>query len=154
MSDIPIHNETEYTLTPAMLDQITRDAVEDFGDTIRAIRVQYGIERHAFNPRTGEIRYAFSPRDFGLIDTSVACPDTLSNRDVPSIDDDTDEAIDEPDFDDIVVEVDSPEETSLESLAKDVEDDEDEEVTGFQGLDDAFDDPDEDKDVLYDDDYQ
>jgi hypothetical protein len=32
--------------------------------------VQYGIARHAFNARTREVRYAFSPTDFGLFDTT------------------------------------------------------------------------------------
>jgi hypothetical protein len=61
MPDIPIQNETEYTLTASILEQIRRDALEYFGDSVRAIRVQYGIDRHAFNARTGEMRYAFSP---------------------------------------------------------------------------------------------
>ena len=56
MPDIPIHNETEYTLTASILEQIKRDALEYFGDAVRAIRVQYGSDRHAFNATTGEMR--------------------------------------------------------------------------------------------------
>ena len=66
MASIPIHNETDYTLTEAMTQQIIRDAQEHFGEEVRSIRVQSGIERHALNARTREVRYAFSPQDFGL----------------------------------------------------------------------------------------
>ncbi|MGQ4808759.1 hypothetical protein NKDENANG_02147 [Candidatus Entotheonellaceae bacterium PAL068K] len=128
MSDIPIHNETEYAFTPDILDQIRRDAIEYFGDSIRAIRVQYGIERHTFNVRTREMRYAFSPRDFDLIDTTVLFPGVHFNRDAPSIDDeDTDEKLD---------------------------DDEEEEPPRFQALEDEFDDlNEEDKKLPYNPDY-
>ena len=76
MASIPMHNETEYTLTDEMTQQITRDAQEHFGEEVRSIRVQYGIERHAFNARTREVRYAFSPADFGLANNTTAFPDT------------------------------------------------------------------------------
>ena len=66
MASIPIHNETDYPLTDAMTQQIIRDAQEHFGEEIRAIRVQAGLERHALNARTHEVRYAFSPQDFGF----------------------------------------------------------------------------------------
>ena len=66
MASIPIQNETDYTLTEPMTQQIIRDAQEHFGEEVRAIRVQSGIERHALNARTREVRYAFSPQDFGL----------------------------------------------------------------------------------------
>jgi hypothetical protein len=66
MASIPIHNETDYPLTEAMTQQIIRDAQEHFGEEVRAIRVQAGIARHAFNARTHEVRYAFSPQDFGF----------------------------------------------------------------------------------------
>jgi hypothetical protein len=69
MASIPIHNETDYTLTEAMTQQIIRDAQEHFGEEVRAIRVQAGIARHAFNARTREVRYAFSPQDFGVGET-------------------------------------------------------------------------------------
>ena len=91
MASIAIQNETEYTLTEEMAEQIRRDAQEHFGEAVRSIRVQYGIERHAFNARTGEVRYAFSPNDFGLVDTTTAFPDTYYRpADIPTIDDDTD----------------------------------------------------------------
>src|SRR5712691_10161401 len=66
MASIPIQNETDYTLSDAMTQYIIRDAQEHFGEEVRAIRVQSGIERHAFNARTHEVRYAFFPQDFGL----------------------------------------------------------------------------------------
>ena len=70
MAVIPIQNETDYTLTDDMTQQIIRDAQEHFGEEVRAIRVQSGIARHAFNARTQEVRYAFSPTDFGLPHTT------------------------------------------------------------------------------------
>ena len=66
MATIPIHNETEYSLTEAMQAEILRDAQEHFGSDVRAVRVQSGLTRHALNARTREVRYAFSPQDFGL----------------------------------------------------------------------------------------
>src|SRR5262249_32634651 len=66
MGSIPVHNETDYPLTDDMMQQIIRDAHEHFGEEVRAIRVQSGIERHALNARTREVRYAFAPQDFGL----------------------------------------------------------------------------------------
>ena len=66
MASIPIHNETDYMLTDDMMEHIVRDAQEHFGDEVRAIRVQAGIERHVLNARTWEVRYAFFPQDFGL----------------------------------------------------------------------------------------
>ena len=70
MASMPIHNETDYPLTDNMRQHIIRDVHEYFGGQVRSIRVQYGITRHAFNARTREVRYAFSPTDFGLFDTS------------------------------------------------------------------------------------
>jgi hypothetical protein len=67
MVSIPIDNETPYTLTDAMRQDILRDAHEHFGDVVRSIRVQEGLERHVFNARTCQVRYAFSPTDFGLM---------------------------------------------------------------------------------------
>ena len=83
MASIPMHNETEYTLTDEITQQITRDAQEHFGEEVRSIRVQYGIERHAFNARTREVRYAFSPADFGLVNTATTFPDTYYHPDDP-----------------------------------------------------------------------
>jgi len=67
MVSIPIENETPYTLTDVMRQDILRDAQEHFGDVVRSIRVQEGLERHVFNARTHQVRYAFSPTDFGLM---------------------------------------------------------------------------------------
>ena len=75
MASIPIHNETDYTLTDDMTQQIIRDAQEHFGEEVRAIRVQSGIERHALNARTREVRYAFSPQDFGFGHTMPIAPE-------------------------------------------------------------------------------
>jgi hypothetical protein len=72
MASIPIHNETDYALTDDMMQHIIRDAQEHFGEEVRAIRVQSGIERHALNARTWEVRYAFFPQDFGLGHTMPA----------------------------------------------------------------------------------
>ena len=71
---IPIDNETDYTLTDVMTQYILRDAQEHFGEELRAIRVQSGLERHAFNARTHEVRYAFSPQDFGFVHTMSIAP--------------------------------------------------------------------------------
>jgi len=144
MASIPIENETAYPLTDEMAQQIIRDAQEYFGEAVRSIRVQYGIERHAFNARTGEVRYAFSPNDFGLVDTTTAFPETYYHpADVPTIDDDSDEDLLPAPFDDVEAENDEPRETSLESLEEGLDEEEDED---FPGLDDQ----DEDS-FLYDD---
>ena len=55
MAHIPIYNETAYPLTEAMMQDILRDAQEHFGEEVHAIRVQSGLERHAFNARTHEV---------------------------------------------------------------------------------------------------
>jgi hypothetical protein len=74
MVSIPIENETPYTLTDAMRQDILRDAHEHFGDEVRSIRVQEGLERHVFNARTHQVRYAFSPTDFGLMRLITPAP--------------------------------------------------------------------------------
>jgi hypothetical protein len=151
MSDIPIQNETEYTLPPPILEQIKRDALEYFGESINAIRIQYGIERHAFNAKSGEVRYAFSPSDFGMVDASTSFPDSLTRRgDVPSIDDDretiTTPAFDEGDDDDD----EAPEFASLDSDL-DVAADDDADFQRIEADFDALDNSNDD--FLYDDDY-
>ena len=153
MASIPIDNETEYTLTDDMTKQIIRDAQEHFGEEVRSIRVQYGIERHAFNARTREVRYAFSPNDFGLVDTTTTFPDTYYHaEDIPSIDDDTEEEIIPTAFDDVEADDDdSRRETSLESLEEGLDDEEDEEEE-FPELEDQFDDAEEEDSFMYDDD--
>ena len=156
MASIPINNETEYTLTDDMTKQIIRDAQEHFGEEVRSIRVQYGIERHAFNARTREVRYAFSPNDFGLVDTTTPFPDTYYHaEDIPSIDDDTEEEIIPAAFDDVddvdADDDDSRRETSLESLEEGLDDDEDE-AEEFPELEDQLEDPEEEDSFMYDDD--
>ena len=76
MARIPIQNETTYTLTDDITQQIIRDAQEHFGEEVRAIRVQSGLERHALNARTWEVRYAFEDveedeEDIEPIETSL-----------------------------------------------------------------------------------
>ena len=75
MASIPIHNETDYLLTHDMTQYILRDAQEHFGEEVHAIWVQSGLERHAFNARTREVRYAFSPQDFGFGQTMPLAPE-------------------------------------------------------------------------------
>src|ERR1700752_1873412 len=87
MARIPIHNETDYTLTDAMTQHILRDAQEHFGEEVRAIRVQSGLERHALNARTREVRYAFFPQDFGLGHTLPTVQEPFpSAADLPHMD--------------------------------------------------------------------
>ena len=84
MAHIPIDNETDYALTEAMMQDILRDAQEHFGDEIRAIRVQSGLQRHALNARTREVRYAFSPQDFGAVPLPPPAPESPRLRRRPS----------------------------------------------------------------------
>lgn len=79
MASISVENETTYTVTDTIAQHIRLDAQEHFGDAVRAIRVQEGIARHAFNVRTGEVRYAFSPRDFGLLPSAAALADAAAH---------------------------------------------------------------------------
>lgn len=155
MASIPIHNETEYTLTDDMTKQIIRDAQEYFGEEVRSIRVQYGIERHAFNARTHEVRYAFSPNDFGLVDTTTTFPETYYHpADIPSIDDDTEDAEEETiptAFDDVETDEEDRRETSLESLEEGLEEDEEEDER-FPELEEQFEDAEEEDGFLFDDD--
>jgi len=131
MADIPIHNETDYVLTAAMTQDILRDAQEHFGEGIRAIRVQAGLQRHALNARTQEVRYAFSPQDFGVVSPLPPAPESPQSRRRSSRSDEEPEEESLPasfedgegDEEDI-----EPLETSLESLDEGPEDDEDEDV--------------------------
>ena len=128
MASIPIHNETEYVLTDEITQQIIRDAQEDFGEEVRAIRVQYGVERHAFNARTREVRYAFSPNDFGVVPTIPTAPETPRSRRRPPRRDEETEAESRPaPFADVEVDAEepAPRDTSLESIEEGRDDDED-----------------------------
>src|SRR5262245_1830178 len=146
MASIPIHNETDYTLTNDMTQQIIRDAQEHFGEEVRAIRVQSGLERHALNARTWEVRYAFFPQDFGLGHTMPAVQEPFApaaafpTRDAASaaairpapFEDGEDVEEDEEDRE--------PLETSLDSLDEGQDDEEDDVFT----LDAPVEDTDED----------
>lgn len=148
MSDIPIVNETEYDLTELILKQIERDAVEYFGESVRLIRIQYGIDRHAFNARSGELRYSFSPVDFGLTDNAIARPDFYFGDDVRSIDYDEDDALDDDDeYEELEVDEETSRETSLEAMAEDFEDDDDD-VSRYQLIEEEFDEADEEIDFM------
>jgi hypothetical protein len=146
MANIPIHNETDYTLTEAITQQIILDAHEHFGEEVRAIRVQSGIERHALNARTWEVRYAFFPQDFGLGHSmpTVQEPST-SSADLPTTDEDTENAILPTPFEDVEEDEEDgedmePLETSLESLDEGQDDEEEDVFT----LDAPVEDTDED----------
>src|SRR2546425_12515216 len=127
MASIPIHNETAYTLTDDITQQIIGDAHEHFGEEVRAIRVQAGIERHAFNAPTREVRYAFFPQDFGLVHTMPTIQESFDHlAPIPTIDTEPEEAIIPAPFEDVEVEEEDmePVETSLESLDEGRDDDE------------------------------
>ena len=134
MASIPIQNETDYTLTDDMTQQIIRDAQDHFGEDVHTIRVQSGIDRHALNARTREVRYAFSPQDFGLghpmplVHEPFAPSSTLPTRDAETAD-----AILPVPFEDVAdIEEDEedtePIETSLESLDEGQDDEEEDDV--------------------------
>jgi hypothetical protein len=120
MARIPIHNETAYILTDDITQQIIRDAQEHFGEEVRAIRVQSGLERHALNARTWEVRYAFFPQDFGLSHPMPTVEDT-EDAILPTPFEDVEE--DEEDGEDM-----EPLETSLESLDEGQDDEEEDDV--------------------------
>ena len=92
MVNIPIHNETTYTLTDVMTLEILRDAHDHFGEEVHAIRVQSGLARHALNARTREVRYAFSPQNFGFGHTMPTIQEKpRSRRRSPRRDEETEE---------------------------------------------------------------
>ena len=147
MASIPIHNETAYTITDDMTQQIIRDAQEHFGEEVRAIRVQSGLERHALNARTWEVRYAFFPQDFGLGAPLPAVHEPFAPAAaLPIMDEETEDAILPGPFEDVAdVEEDEediePLETSLESLDEGQDDEEEDVFT----LDDPVEEADEDE---------
>jgi hypothetical protein len=134
MASIPIQNETDYTLTDDMMQHIIRDAQEHFGEEVRAIRVQSGIERHVLNARTWEVRYAFSPQDFGLgYPMPTVHEPSASMADIPTMNEEPVDAILPVSFEDVAdVEEDEedtePLETSLESLDEGQDDEEEDDV--------------------------
>jgi hypothetical protein len=128
MARIPIHNETDYTLTDDMTQQIIRDAQEHFGEEVRAIRVQAGLERHALNARTWEVRYAFFPQDFGLGHPMPTVHEpSASSADLPTMDEEREAALIPAPFEDVEEDEEDmePLETSLESLDEGQDDEED-----------------------------
>ena len=156
MASIPIHNETDYTLTDAMTQHILRDAHEHFGEEVRSIRVQSGIERHAFNARTREVRYAFSPQDFGLSHPMpIVHEPSASMADLPTMDEDTEAAILPTPFEDVTEDEEDiePLETSLESLDEGQDDEEEDDVFTLDAPVEDTDEDDEDN-VLDDEDEE
>ena len=144
MASIPIQNETDYPLTDDMTQQIIRDAQEHFGEEVSAIRVQSGLERHAFNARTHVVRYAFSPQDFGFVHTMPPTPEPPRSRRRASRREAGPEADILPaSFEDVEVDAEEAEplETSLESLDEGRDDDEEDQEE--EDEDDSFFDPDE-----------
>jgi hypothetical protein len=132
MASISIQNETDYTLTDDMMQYIIRDAQEHFGEEVRAIRVQSGIARHALNARTREVRYAFSPQDFGL---GYPMPTIHESFDpsavIPIIDEEPEAVLFPVPFEDVEEDeeaVQEPLETSLESLDEGQGDEEEDDV--------------------------
>ena len=157
MARIPIHNETDYLLTHDMRQHILRDAQEHFGEAVHAIRVQSGLERHAFNARTREVRYAFSPQDFGFGQTLPIPPEPgapespRARRRSSRRDAEPEAALLPAPFEDVELEEEDmePLEMSLDSLDEGQDDDEEDDVFT---LDAPVEDTDEDEedDVLDD----
>ena len=158
MASIPIHNETDYTLTDDMTQYIIRDAHEHFGEEVRAIRVQAGIERHAFNARTREVRYAFSPQDFGFGPTMPIAPEPQtpetprSRRRPPQRDEEPAASRIPAPFEDVEdVEEDEEDMESLETSLESLDEGQDDEEEDVFTLDNPVEDADEDdEDDLFD----
>src|SRR5262249_41527411 len=131
-------------------------AIEYFGEEVHAIRVQSGLERHAFNARTHEVRYALSPQDFGLVRPMSVTPEPMipasprarprPSRSAAEVEADRGPAS----LEDVEAEEDmEPLETSLESLDEGRDDDDEEDVFT---LDDQHEDDDEEDQDDQDDD--
>jgi len=150
MVHIPIHNETTYPLTDVMTLEILRDAHDHFGEEVHAIRVQSGLARHALNARTREVRYAFSPQDFGFGHTMPTIQEKpRSRRRSPRRDEETEEieaTILPVPFEDIAVDAEElePLETSRARLAAGRNDEEADVFTLDNPLDNPVEDVDED----------
>jgi hypothetical protein len=147
MASIPIHNETDYLLTDAIMQYILRDAQEHFGEEVRAIRVQSGLERHALNARIREVRYAFFPQDFGMGHTMPAVQEPFApSAAFPTRDEAPEATILPAPFEDVADVAEDEEdieplETSLESLDEGLDDEEEDDVFT---LDEPVEDADED----------
>ena len=154
MVNIPIHNETTYTLTDVMTLEILRDAHDHFGEEVHAIRVQSGLARHALNARTREVRYAFSPQDFGFGHPMPLVQEPpRSRRRSPRSEEETEEteeteaAILPVPFEDIEMDAETmePLDPSLERLAAGRDDDEEADVFTLDNpLDNPVEEADED----------
>jgi hypothetical protein len=147
MASIPIHNETDYPLTDDMMQQIIRDAQEHFGEEVRSIRVQSGIARHALNARTREVRYAFSPQDFGLSHTMPMVQEhSASVAALPDMDEEPEAALLPAPFEDVEEDEEDiePLETSLESLDEGQGDEEEDDVFTLDAPVEDMDEDDED----------
>jgi hypothetical protein len=72
MEEIIVKNETDFDIPPKVMDKIKFEAFEYFGDSVRTIRIQSGIERHTYNPKTREVRFAFFLSDYDLNLLSVS----------------------------------------------------------------------------------
>jgi hypothetical protein len=152
MGNIPIHNETTYELTDVMTLEIIRDAHDHFGEEVHAIRVQSGIARHAFNARTHEVRYAFSPQDFGFGQTMPIAPEPQTpeppraRRRSSRSDAEPEAAVIPAPFEDVEVDEEElePLETSLESLNEGRDEEEADVFTLDNPLDNPVEDADED----------
>jgi hypothetical protein len=147
MARIPIHNETAYILTDDITQQIIRDAQEHFGEEVRAIRVQSGLERHALNARTWEVRYAFFPQDFGLGHRIPTVQESgAPAADLPTRDEATADVLLPTPFEDVEEDEEDiePIETSLESLDEGQDDEEEDDVFKLDAPVEDIDEDDED----------
>ena len=135
MPDIPIRNETGYDLTPLILDQIMSEAIEHFGEWIDVIRVQLDLARHAFNIKTREVRFAFSPLDYDLSKPTTPTVETATYRPIITTlhDDDDDDDLMLSDY------VDDTDKTAFAMLDNAIEISGNDDEPMFQALDPDFD---------------
>jgi hypothetical protein len=139
MASISIHNETAYTLTDGMMQDIIRDAQEHFGEEVRAIRVQSGIARHALNTRTREVRYAFSPQDFGLASPPPMIHESFDPAAaIPTIDEESEAVIFPGPFEDVEEDEEEDDVFTLDDLIEDAERGDDDNVIGKEDEEDEW----------------
>jgi hypothetical protein len=109
--------------------------------------VQSGIERHALNARTWEVRYAFFPQDFGLGPTMPVVQEPFTpSAAFPTRDEAPEAAILPAPFEDVEEDQEDmePLETSLESLDEGQDDEEEDDVFKLDAPVDDMDEDDED----------
>jgi len=145
MSDLPVYNQTGTDLPHWILAQIKAEMIEYFGESIHAIRIQTGIQRHAYNAKTHEVRYAFFLSDFDFeaprhsgpqLDSSQFHPEppVLADETSDQIDiDDEIEFEDDDEYiaildDDVFEDIDS-DPVELQALIKDRESDDESDLT-------------------------